>query len=154
MEEASDHEVAEKRPDERLVIERRDSDGYFNGTNLCAAFKKRLKDYLQAQRVSAYLDALAQSLISKTGFPVLDFAQARASLVQVQHGGANRGSWIHERVAVDLARWLSPDFAVWMDGWVLEGLGLSSESSVPTLQMPAIAFEARPVSVAPGRAEW
>ena len=37
-------------------------------------------------------------------------------------------SWIHERLAVDLARWLSPDFAVWMDGWVLEALGLASRS--------------------------
>ena len=49
MEEASDHEVAEKRPDERLVIERRDSDGYFNGTNLCSAFKKKFDNYLQAK---------------------------------------------------------------------------------------------------------
>ena len=62
--------------------------------------------------------------------------------MQVQHGGPSQGSWIHERVAVDLARWLSPDFAVWMDGWVLEGLGLASESSAPTPQMPAIAEHA------------
>ena len=158
MEEASDHEAAETSPEvtkstelatvivtrsfKGLVIERRDSDGYFNGTNLCAAFKKKLDNYLRAERVLAYLDALAQSLLSKSRFRDLDFDQARASLVQVQHGGSSRGSWIHERVAVDLARWLSPDFAVWMDGWVLEGLGLSSESSVPTSQMPAIAEHA------------
>jgi len=157
-EEASDHETTETIPEvaestapakaivtrsfKGLVIERRDSDGYFNGTNMCAAFKKRLQHYLEAQRVSEYLDALAHSLISKAGFPALDFDQARASLVQVQHGGSSRGSWIHERVAVDLARWLSPDFAVWMDGWVLEGLGLSSESSASTPQMPAIAEHA------------
>ncbi len=27
---------------------------------------------------------------------------------------------MHPRVAVDLARWCSPEFAVWMDGWFLE----------------------------------
>jgi len=124
-----------------LVIERRDSDGYFNGTNLCAAFKKRFQHYLETQRVSEYLDALAHSLISTAGIPALDFDQARDYLVQVQHGGANRGSWIHERVAVDLARWLSPDFAVWMDGWVLEGLGLSSEPSVPAASTPPAIVE-------------
>ena len=89
------------------------------------------------QRVSEYLDTLAHSKISTRGYPLVDFDQVRASLVQVQNGGANRGSWIHERVAVDLARWLSPDFAVWMDGWVLEGLGLSSEPSVPSASMRA-----------------
>ena len=130
-----------------LIIERRACDGYFNGTNMCTAFKKHFKHYLESQRASEYLNALARAFISKVGIPTLrassksrvgiptlDFATVRASLVQVQHGGENRGSWIHERVAVDLARWLSPDFAVWMDGWVLEGLGLSS---VPSASAPA-----------------
>ena len=150
VEEASDHEAAETSPEaaastepptastepptastepptaiitrsfKGLVIERRDSDGYFNGTNLCAAFKKTFDNYLQTQRVSAYLDALAHLLLSTSRFREVDFDEARASIVQVQNGGASRGSWIHERVAMDLACWLSPDFAVWLDGWVLE----------------------------------
>jgi hypothetical protein len=143
-----------------LVIERRACDGYFNGTSMCTVFKKHFKHYLESQRASEYLNALARSFISKVRIPTLDldaqaaqsqassecgvgnptpqFGQVRASLVQVQNGGPNQGSWIHERVAVDLARWLSPDFAVWMDGWVLEGLGLSSEPSVPASTPPAI----------------
>jgi hypothetical protein len=153
-----------------LVIERRACDGYFNGTSMCTAFKKRFAGYLRADRTTKYLDALAQSQVysqkSKVGIPTLDsesldalpapsqapsetgmrnripqFATARASLVQVQNGGPNQGSWIHERVAVDLARWLSPDFAVWMDGWVLEGLGLSSEPSVPSASTPPAIVE-------------
>ena len=135
-EEASDHEATKTSPEvsesiepvtaivtrsfKGLVIERRDSDGYFNGTNLCAAFKKTFDNYLQTQRVSAYLDALAHLLLSTSRFREVDFDEARASIVQVQNGGASRGSWIHERVAMDLACWLSPDFAVWLDGWVLE----------------------------------
>jgi hypothetical protein len=145
-----------------LVIERRACDGYFNGTTMCIAFKKRFQSYIKAERVSEYLDALAKNQVrsqkseapngasdfataarSETGrryrLPVSD--GARASLVQVQHGGPNQGSWIHERVAVDLARWLSPDFAVWMDGWVLEGLGFSSEPSVPSASMPPAIVE-------------
>ncbi|NQX03155.1 KilA-N domain-containing protein, partial [bacterium] len=130
-----------------LMIERRDSDGYFNGTNICTAFKKRFANYLRAERVSEYLDALAHSLISVTRNRVTDFEQTRASLVQVQRGGASQGSWIHERVAVDLARWLSPDFAVWMDGWVLGALGLSSAPSTtpsalgPMAETPALTSE-------------
>jgi len=124
-----------------LVIQRRSSDGYFNATSMCQCFKKNFKFYLQNDKVQLYLDSLAMNMCeSKVGIPTLDFNEVRASLVQVQHGGANRGSWIHERVAVDLARWLSPDFAVWMDGWVLEALGLSSRLSTPTPQAaPPIA---------------
>jgi hypothetical protein len=138
-----------------LVIERRACDGYFNGTSMCTAFKKHFKHYLESQRASEYLNALARSFISEVGIPTSDqahseserrnllseFEQVRASLVQVQKGGAYQGSWIHERVAVDLARWLSPDFAVWMDGWVLEGLGLSSEPSVPSASTPPAIAE-------------
>ena len=123
-----------------LIIERRACDGYFNGTSMCTAFKKLLKDYLRNGQTSKYLDALAdqsQACSESTRRNrLVDFATVRASLVQVQNGGPNRGSWIHERVAVDLARWLSPDFAVWMDGWVLEGLGLSSEPSGPSASTP------------------
>lgn len=32
------------------------------------------------------------------------------------------GTWIHPRLAVDLARWISAEFAVWMAGWFLEEL--------------------------------
>ena len=133
-----------------LIIERQTCDGFFNGTSMCSAFKKSFKHYLRNNRTSEYLDALAaQSQVAQSQAlsesalrnRKVDFATVRASLVQVQNGGPNRGSWIHERVAVDLARWLSPDFAVWMDGWVLEGLGLSSEPSVPSASMPPAIME-------------
>ena len=112
-----------------LVIERRASDGFFNATRICTAFKRKFTHYLETQRAAEFMDALARSLISKSGNPVLDFGAVRVSLVQVQHGGVHSGSWIHERLAVDLARWLSPDFAVWMDCWVLEALGLASRAA-------------------------
>lgn len=32
------------------------------------------------------------------------------------------GTWVHPRLAVDLARWCSPLFAVWLDGWILDTL--------------------------------
>ena len=120
-------EALTTRTYEGLVVVRRVADGYFNATQLCTHFRKQFKDYEKTARTSEYLDALAGSLKSKRGTVLLDSA-ARASLVQVQHGGSHAGSWIHERLAVDLARWLSPDFAVWMDGWVLEALGLASRS--------------------------
>jgi len=152
-----------------LPVERRVSDGYFNATRMCLHFHKRFFDYERGERAAEYLDALARE-ISKSGIPVLgvsyapsraaaatrgeservDFADARAALVHVQHGGVHRGTWVHERVAVDLARWLSPAFAVWMDGWVLEAMGLSTPQAreapeTPQAQLPS----AQPLHVPP-----
>jgi len=36
--------------------------------------------------------------------------------------GQGGGTWVHPQVAVDLARWISAPFAVWMDGWFLESI--------------------------------
>ena len=41
--------------------------------------------------------------------------------------GQGGGTWVHPQVAVDLARWISAPFAVWMDGWFLEEMGRVSQ---------------------------
>ena len=38
----------------------------------------------------------------------------------VSRQGNGGGTWVHPQVAVDLARWISAPFAVWMDGWFIE----------------------------------
>ena len=47
----------------------------------------------------------------------------------MRQGGAAhlQGTWVHPRLAVDLARWISPAFAVWMDGWFLETLARGTD---------------------------
>jgi hypothetical protein len=93
------------------AIQRRQVDGYVNATAMCKANGKHLPHYLANGRTTEYLQALSGSV----GIP--------ADLLKVSIGtGPNhlRGTWIHPRLAVDLARWISPAFAVWMDGWFLE----------------------------------
>ena len=118
-----------------ITVHRRISDGFFNATAMCKSFKTHFFKYLKADRTQAYIDALANMICEtetpfgvsriECGTSTLD--SIRETLVQVQHGGPYQGSWIHERIAVDLARWLSPDFAVWMDGWLLELLLFTKE---------------------------
>jgi len=95
-------------------ISRRDSDGYADATTMCQANGKRWHNYERLDTSTAYIQALAASL----GIPA-------DQLVITTTTGPNhlRGTWVHPRLAVDLARWLSPQFAVWMDGWFLEQLG-------------------------------
>jgi hypothetical protein len=91
-------------------ISRRTTDGYVNATAMCKANGKRWKDYRESDRCQLYLDALE----SVAGISV-------HALVESRSGGAGGGgTWVHPQVAVDLARWISAPFAVWMDGWFLE----------------------------------
>jgi hypothetical protein len=105
-------------------ITRRDSDGFADATAMCQANGKRWNHYQENERTTAYIQALADSL----GIPA-------EQLVITTTTGPNhlRGTWVHPRLAVDLARWLSPQFAVWMDGWFLEQLQQGQRPLSPAL---------------------
>ena len=91
-------------------ISRRIEDGYLNATAMCKANGKRWSDYRESDRAEKYLQALE----SVTGISV-------NGLIDTKIGGSNGGgTWVHPQVAVDLARWISAPFAVWMDGWFLQ----------------------------------
>lgn len=89
-------------------IARRTTDGFVNATAMCRANDKRWADYWRTDRAGEY----AEALFEETQIPV-------SQLVQVRHGNE---TWIHPQVAVDLARWISAPFAVFMDRWFLEVL--------------------------------
>jgi hypothetical protein len=93
------------------TIERRQIDGFVNATQMAKANGKHLPHYLANERTRAYIAALAPVV----GIPTTD-------LISVRQGGQPhlQGTWVHPRLAIDLARWISPAFAVWMDGWFLE----------------------------------
>jgi hypothetical protein len=81
---------------------------------MCKVGGKRWPDYMRLGQARAYITALAAVVqIPTTG---------QTGLIQSIWGGTPdlQGTWIHPRLAIDLARWISPAFAVWMDGWFLE----------------------------------
>ena len=110
----------------------RRADGYVNATAMCKANGKHLPHYMANDRTDAYIAALAPVV----GIPT-------TALVESRQGGtpALQGTWVHPRLAVDLARWISPAFAVWMDGWFLETLARGLPTTTPTT--PGITVTAR-----------
>lgn len=40
-------------------------------------------------------------------------AKGQISLLDIQKGGNAPGSWMHEDLALEFARWLNPAFAIW-----------------------------------------
>jgi hypothetical protein len=106
-------------------ISRRTSDGYVNATAMCQAGAKRWPDYIRLDRSQAYIAALS---------PVVGICTTGPDgLIQVRQGGQPhlQGTWVHPRLAIDLARWIAPAFAVWMDGWFLEEMAHAAQPAQP-----------------------
>ncbi len=104
-------------------ISRRTTDGYVNATAMCRANEKRWSKYRESERASEYLEALS----SEVRIPVY-------GLIQAQAGGSSGGeTWVHPQVAVDLARWISAPFAVWMDRWFIESFQSGAQPQKTTV---------------------
>lgn len=96
---------------DQQTIYQRASDGYVNATAMCNAAEKRLGNYLQNQNTKAFIAELSRS----AGIPA-------DLLVQTINTGPNeyRGTWVHPDVAIHLAQWCSPKFAVQVNKFIRE----------------------------------
>jgi len=101
------------------VIQQRINDGYINATAMCKAAGKEWSNYRQNAATAEFLQALQGSL----GIP-------RDLLVRSVLTGPNeyRGTWVHPQVAINLAQWVSGEFAVQVSAWVFEWLSGRSKS--------------------------
>ena len=86
-------------------------DGYINATLLCKAGKKKFNDWHRIERTIEFIKELSRS----AGIPA-------DLLIDIVNTGPNekRGTWVHPRVAVNIAQWISPSFDVKVSGWVHE----------------------------------
>ena len=75
-----------------------------NATEMAKAFGKRTRDWLRSQQAKEYISALSKA--RKCAFD---------DLVIVKRGAATNGggTWLHSDLAIEFARWLSPEFSIW-----------------------------------------
>lgn len=105
-----------------IAVNQRIIDGYINATALCRSANKKINDYLRLESTKEFLNELS----ADTGFPVTE-------LIQVVRGGFPKlqGTWVHPYVALNLAQWLSPKFAVqvskWIYEWMTQGFNIEVE---------------------------
>lgn len=87
-----------------------------NASQMARKFGKKTTDWL---RLKATKDFLAE--LEATRATDQD-GDSRLALVQVFHGGKKdeHGTWMHEDVALEFARWLSPKFAIWCNARIKE----------------------------------
>lgn len=73
-----------------------------NATEMAKPFGKLVKDWLKNNQTKEFINTLS------TVRNIL-----LTDLVKVKQGGTAQGTWLHEDVALEFARWLSPSFAIW-----------------------------------------
>ena len=86
-------------------------DGYIDATAMCKACRKLFGDWNRLNSTNDFLNALSTS----TGFPIDDLTQVITTGLN-----DNRGTWIHQKAAINLAQWFSPEFSVQVSDWVFE----------------------------------
>lgn len=102
-----------------------------NATQMAKKFGKRTADWLENSYTKEFISAL-----SEAGKGV------SADLVRVIKGGdpSLQGTWMHEDVALEFARWLSPKFAIWCNDRIKELLttGVATATNDDAMILQAI----------------
>jgi KilA-N domain len=116
-------------------VRQRAKDGYFDATAMCVAASKLFGHWKTNDGTQALLEAFSADI----GIPI-------SELIQSLKGGPNRGTWIHPKVAVSLAMWLSPQFHVKVCHWVYEEMvgatrqgGPMSREEINTMMQKAVS---------------
>uniref|UniRef100_UPI00356A61AB KilA-N domain-containing protein n=1 Tax=Bacteroides fragilis TaxID=817 RepID=UPI00356A61AB len=76
-----------------------------NATEMAKPFGKQPSDWIRLKQTCDIIDSLS----TVRGIP-------RTGLIRIIQGGDNKknqGTWMHEDVALEFARWLSPAFAIY-----------------------------------------
>lgn len=95
-----------------------------NATEMAKTFGKYPKDFLVNKQTKEFLSSLS----AVRGISLTE-------LVKVVQGGdpQMQGTWMHEDVALEFARWLSPSFAIWCNDRIKELLKYGMTATQPTL---------------------
>ena len=105
--------------------------GYMiNATQMAKPFGKNVRQWFDNHATHEYIEAVAADKgiepmgKFRTSLNASDLAKRYPMLVKVSKGGMPgqvvQGTWMHEDVALEFARWLSPKFAIWCNNRIKE----------------------------------
>ncbi len=90
------------------------ADGFMSLTDMCEANGKLFGNWNQLKATKEYLKALLDK----------HYWNCNSGPIEINEGGNHAsgltGTWGDRRVAMRLAQWLSPEFALQVDEWVVE----------------------------------
>jgi hypothetical protein len=77
-----------------------------NATEMAKPFGKLPNEWLRLPSTKNFLQVLENQRYGNS-------RNADNQLIRIIQGGLMQGTWMHEDVAMEFARWLSPEFAIW-----------------------------------------
>lgn len=95
-------------------------DGFMSLTDMCQANGKLISHWFELKSTKEYLEVLKDRRYRDSG----------NGPIEINRGGVptEQGTWGDRHVAIRLAQWLSPEFALQVDEWVLEIMTKGSAS--------------------------
>lgn len=94
-----------------------------NATEMAKTFGKQPSDWTKTKSAQDFVNSL--SAVRKI---------CRTDLIRALQGGNMQGTWMHEDVALEFARWLSPAFAIWCNDRIKELMRYGMTATQPTLE--------------------
>jgi len=98
-----------------------------NATEMAKSFRKLPSDWLRQKSTKEFL----MELYAVKGIPIT------VDLVKIVQGGnekLSQGTWMHQDVAHEYARWLSPRFAIWCNDRIKELLKYGITATPKTIE--------------------
>jgi KilA domain-containing protein len=119
-----------------ITVEVREADGYINSTKMAKAGGKEWSDWYRLANTKLFLAELKDSLQNNRGInrgPGEEPGEEQL-VVSVTTGPIlSRGTWVHHRVAIKFATWISAKFAV----AVTELVSMYLQSARPFIEQPS-----------------
>jgi len=112
--------------DKEIFFDKIENELYLNAKKVSLEFNKRLDNWKRSPETTEYMEALSRSL-----------NLSKRDLIIIRQGGNNKnsqGTWIHKKLIIAFARWLSPEFAVWCDLQIEEILKSQNSQSTQPIQ--------------------
>lgn len=106
------------------LIQQRAKDGYISATAMCKAAGREWSSYRRS--ADDFIVVLEGSLQIRRDLLIVTIATGSNDL---------RGTWVHPQIAINLAQWLSADFAVQVSQWVLDWMSGKGAPKTPA-QLP------------------
>ena len=94
------------------------NDGFINMTQMCQANGKRIDIFMKTAKTKEYIYILTN--------------YHHEEVVYTEEG-VSGGTWGHPTLAINLARWISPEFAIWCDNHIFKLMGTGTTSLAPSL---------------------
>lgn len=86
------------------------ADGWLHATEIAERFGKEPAQWLRLDSTKEYIERLSERMEKS------NVGKSHITLVKTRRGNTSTsGTWLHSKLAVKFARWLSVDFEIWCD---------------------------------------